>query len=151
MEQNDKRSAGVHVGSASIIMIFAVLCLTVFSTLSYVTADQERRLAEKSALAMQQYYAADWQCEEKYEQILALLKTGASMNEIARELDVQVKLQNDGYRINYAVDIDAYQQLEVQLLARTDGTLYTEQWCTKASGQQNYDNTIDVWDGELGE
>ena len=69
MKPNDKRSAGIHVGSASIIMIFAVLCLTVFSTLSYVTANQEYRLAQKSALAMEQYYAADWQCEVYYEQI----------------------------------------------------------------------------------
>ena len=54
MKPDDKRSAGIHVGSASIIMIFAVLCLTVFSTLSYVTANQEYRLAQKSALAMEQ-------------------------------------------------------------------------------------------------
>lgn len=55
----ERRSVGIHVGSASIVMIFAVLCLTVFSTLSFVTANHERKLAEKSTLAVQQYYAAD--------------------------------------------------------------------------------------------
>ena len=33
-EQDQRRSTGIHVGSASIVMIFAVLCLTVFSSLS---------------------------------------------------------------------------------------------------------------------
>ena len=68
-KEKNGRSAGMHVGSASIVMIFAILCLTVFSTLSFVTANHERSLAEKSALAVQQYYDADWQCEEIYEQM----------------------------------------------------------------------------------
>ena len=51
----ERRSVGINVGSASIVMIFAVLCLTVFSTLSFVTANHERKLAEKSALAVQHY------------------------------------------------------------------------------------------------
>ena len=66
----ERRSVGINVGSASIVMIFAVLCLTVFSTLSFVTANHERKLAEKSALAVQHYYEADWQCEERYQQII---------------------------------------------------------------------------------
>ena len=58
--KDERRSVGVNVGSASIVMIFAVLCLTVFSTLSFVTAKHERKLAEKSAIAQQQYYESDW-------------------------------------------------------------------------------------------
>ena len=51
MKQNDKRSAGIHVGSASIIMIFAVLCLTVFALLSLSTVQAEKRMADAAAEA----------------------------------------------------------------------------------------------------
>ncbi len=148
MKQTDKRSVGMHVGSASIIMIFAVLCLTVFSTLSYVTADQERKLAEKSALAIQQYYTADYQCEERYEQIAELLRSGIPAEALPQQLDVQVVSKTDGYHIQYAVSIDEHQQLEVGLLARADGALDIRQWKVAAVQEQVYEDELDVWDGE---
>ena len=148
MKQNDKRSAGMHVGSASIIMIFAVLCLTVFSTLSFVTANQEREQAEKSALAMQQYYAADWQCEEQYEQIYQKLRAGIAVEQLQQELDVQVTKQGSLYYITYAADIDENQQLQVRLAVSQDGNIHTEQWKAAAVQQQEYDDTLAVWDGE---
>lgn len=148
MKQNDKRSAGMHVGSASIIMIFAVLCLTVFSTLSFVTANQERELAEKSALVMQQYYAADWQCEEQYEQIYQKLRAGIAVEQLQQELDVQVTKQESLYYITYAADIDETQQLQVLLAVSQDGSIHTAQWKAVAVQQQDYDDTLAVWDGE---
>ena len=138
MKPNDKRSAGIHVGSASIIMIFAVLCLTVFSTLSYVTANQEYRLAQKSALAMEQYYAADWQCEVYYEQIYDLLKGGIAAKDLPQYLDVEVTETGTAAFIDYAVDIDA----EIQ---KDKGT---EMWAVAAKAPHAYSDEIAVWDGE---
>ena len=147
MKQNEKRTAGVHVGSASLVLIFAVLCLTVFSTLSFVTAAQERELAEKSAQAIEQYYAADWQCEEQYEQILQELQNGTPVEKLPEILDIQVTKQKNGYEICYSKEIDAYQQLQVVLFA-SNGNLQTRQWCVKNIQQQTYDDILEVWDGE---
>ena len=147
MKPNDKRSAGIHVGSASIIMIFAVLCLTVFSTLSYVTANQEYRLAQKSALAMEQYYAADWQCEVYYEQIYDLLKAGIAAKDLPQYLDVEVTETGTAAFIDYAVDIDERQQLQVRLAAE-EGALRTEMWAVTAKAPHAYSDEIAVWDGE---
>ena len=147
MKQNDKRSAGIHVGSASIIMIFAVLCLTVFSTLSYVTANQEQKLAEKSARAIEQYYAADWQCEAYYEEIYKLLKAGVAASELPQYLDVEVTETGTAAFIDYAVDIDERQQLQVRLAAE-EGALRTEMWAVAAKAPHAYSDEIAVWDGE---
>ena len=93
-KEKNGRSAGMHVGSASIVMIFAILCLTVFSTLSFVTANHERSLAEKSALAVQQYYDADWQCEEIYEQIYQCLQENDNIERL-QTLGVEMVQQNE--------------------------------------------------------
>ena len=133
----ERRSVGIHVGSASIVMIFAVLCLTVFSTLSFVTANHERKLAEKSTLAVQQYYAADWQC----------LQTGGGIEQL-EPLGVQIE-QADGVQyLTYAADIDAEQQLQVRLAVWPDGCVQTEQWKVVAAREWEYKDGIAVWDGE---
>lgn len=143
----ERRSVGIHVGSASIVMIFAVLCLTVFSTLSFVTANHERKLAEKSALAVQQYYAADWQCEEIYQQIVQCLQTGGGIEPL-EPLGVQIE-QADGVQyLTYAADIDAEQQLQVRLAVWPDGCVQTKQWKVVAAREWEYKDEIAVWDGE---
>ena len=147
MKQNDKRSAGIHVGSASMIMIFAVLCLTVFAALSYVTANQEQKLAQKSALAMEQYYEADWQCEVYYEQVYNLLKAGVAAKELPQHLDVEVTEAGTKAFIAYAVEIDERQQLQVRLIAE-NGALRTEEWAVSAIVPYEYSDEITVWDGE---
>ena len=104
-EQDQRRSTGIHVGSASIVMIFAVLCLTVFSSLSFVTANHERKLAEKSAAAIQQYYQADWNCEVMYEQIYQHLQKGGAPEQLSA-LGVQVEQQGALYYVTYTEDIN---------------------------------------------
>lgn len=145
--EHERRSVGVNIGSASIVMIFAVLCLTVFSTLSFVTANHERNLANKSATAALQYYEADWRCEEKYQQIYEILQSGLKIDEI-QKLGVQVKTAEMVCYLTYAVDIDEQQQLQVRLAVLPEGKISTEQWKVITTKQWQYDDHVDVWDGE---
>ena len=52
------------IGSASLILIFIVLCLATFSILSLGNARREDALSERSAAAVKAYYLADSQAEE---------------------------------------------------------------------------------------
>ena len=61
------------VGGASLLVVFAVLCLTVFALLSLSTVRANGRLSEASAQAVADYYAADCAAQE----ILARLRAGA--------------------------------------------------------------------------
>ena len=47
------------VGSASIVLIFAVLCLTIFALITFSVADRERVLIEREAELVIGFYRAD--------------------------------------------------------------------------------------------
>lgn len=149
-KQRKPVSMGAHIGSASIVMIFAVLCLTILAALAFETAEYEHRLAEKSASAAQAYYAADGIAEERYQQIYELLKNdaaNASLYEQLEALGVAVKAERDAVILSYTVPIDDTQALRV-VLWQEHGILRTEQWKTVSTVQWEYDDSLQVWDGE---
>ena len=51
------------VGGSSLLIIFAVLCLTIFTLLALSTVRADIRLSEASAKAVTDYYTADLQAE----------------------------------------------------------------------------------------
>ena len=52
-------------------MIFAVLCLTVFTMLTISTVTADKALSDKSAQAVAEYYAADLEAEITFSKILS--------------------------------------------------------------------------------
>ena len=60
------------VGGSSLLVIFAVLCLIVFTLLTLSTVQANRRLSEASIQAVTDYYEADRQAE----MIFAQLRSG---------------------------------------------------------------------------
>ena len=71
MRTREKFSPPV-VGGSSLLVIFAVLCLTVFALLGLSTVQADQRLSDASAKAVSDYYGADTQAE----QIFAQLRSG---------------------------------------------------------------------------
>jgi len=51
-------STGINIGSSSILMIFVVLCLVAFSSLSIVSANSDYLLSQKLAQKTTAYYEA---------------------------------------------------------------------------------------------
>ena len=70
----DDRFSPPAVGGISLLVAFAVLCLTVFALLSLSTVQAQSRLADASLETVAQYYAADAEAVR----ILALLRSGES-------------------------------------------------------------------------
>lgn len=64
-----KRNFQFSLGWSSILMVFVVLCLTAFGILSYVTANADYKISEKTSQTMQEYYTASRQAEVKLQQI----------------------------------------------------------------------------------
>lgn len=65
-----KERIGIGIGGVSILAIFVVLSLTALAALSFVTAQADLRLAEKTAMAQEQYYAADAAAERQVADIV---------------------------------------------------------------------------------
>lgn len=73
-------NTGLNVGGASILVIFVLLCLTTFATLSMVSANADLKLTQRTAQAAREYYEADARAEElllRAEELLAALRASA--------------------------------------------------------------------------
>lgn len=53
-----KKGFGINIGSSSLLMIFVILCLVSFATLSIVSANADRKLNKKVLERTARYYSA---------------------------------------------------------------------------------------------
>lgn len=121
------------VGLSSLLVIFAVLCLTVFALLSVSTVSAHRRLAESSRSAAADYYRADCAAEE----ILAKLRSG--------EMPQGVRCEGNLY--TYSCTISDTQTLAV--CVELDGSNYTLlRWQAISITDWEAEDKLPVWDGE---
>ena len=127
---------GLNIGSASIIMLFAVLCLTVLAALSLLSANSQYSLAERSAEVTRAYYAAEVKAAQMYD----LVKNGDLSS-------VSLYEQNGETLYSYTVDIDEFQSFSV-LIAIEDGTTQIRSWKIVEAGNWTPDDFFDLWTGE---
>ena len=121
------------VGGSSLLVIFAVLCLTVFAMLSLSTVQADKRLSDASAAAVSEYYEADCQAEE----ILAQLRTG--------QVPEGVRVKADTY--SYTCSISETQELQVEVRIRENGWEVLR-WQAVSTARWSEDETLSLWDGE---
>ncbi len=69
--KTNNRIAPPVVGGSSLLIIFAVLCLTVFTLLTLSTAQADRKLSVVAADAVSDYYKADLEAETIYSKLRA--------------------------------------------------------------------------------
>lgn len=121
------------VGGSSLLVIFAVLCLTVFALLSISTVRANQKLSDSFHQAVVGYYEADCMAE----QILARLRAGESVEAVQK---------NDGV-YSYTCAISDTQALAVDVTV--DGTDYTIlRWQAVSTANWQADDTLPVWSGE---
>lgn len=79
--ETKKRAHIPAIGGTSLLVIFAVLCLTTFAVLSIATAEADARGARVSAEAVGSFYSADLEAEEIFSRIRAgEMPEGVSLN-----------------------------------------------------------------------
>lgn len=128
-EQN--RISVPGVGGASLLVIFAVLCLTVLSMLCLSTALAEQRMAEASLKSTEAYYAADLQAQE----IFARLRNGERVPDV----------ETVGKVSSFSCVISENQRLEVQL--HKEGTRWKVLRWQAVAAADAVNETLPVWDG----
>jgi len=131
MKRTDTPAA---VGGISLLVIFIVLCLTVFALLSLSSVQADGRLSTASAEAVRAYYAADCEAEE----ILAQLRQGNIPEEVAVS----------GNRYCYECVVTDTQKLVVE--AEINGGEYRVlRWQTESTLLWQEDDGLQLWDGTL--
>lgn len=132
------------VGGISLLVVFAVLCLTVFALLALTTVQADKRLADASAKAVTDYYAADCAAQE----ILARLRAG----EQPEGVEILDRLGSGLYTARYAVPISDTQELQVEVelterWADYDRQYQVVRWQAVPTAEWEGDESLDVWDG----
>ena len=130
-----KREAPPAVGGSSLLVIFAVLCLTVFALLSLSTVQADRRLAEASAEAVQKYYEAD----VKAEVLLASIRQGQVPADA---------VEKNGEVYCYRQKVSEVQALEVEVKV-SDEEYEIMRWQLVSTTEWEEDDSMDVWNGSL--
>ncbi|WP_312645618.1 hypothetical protein [Hydrogenoanaerobacterium sp.] len=120
----EKNNTGISVGSSSILVIFVVLCLTTFATLSLVSAKADYKLTQKTAQATAEYYAADAKAEEYLQKLHKALQGTGADGWFAQLQLVDIKLTYEvaggSLVLRYDVPINDQKKLHVELGTELD-------------------------------
>ncbi len=135
---NDKKRAGgigSMTGASSLLIIFAVLCLTIFALLSLNTAVAGDRLSQHSAEQIAGYYQAETRAHE----ILAQLRLGRFPDGVTADGDIYT----------YSCSLSETSVLEVSVRLSADGSWQILRWQSVPTLDWQFDDSIDVWDGDI--
>lgn len=134
MQMREQRMpAPPAVGGSSLLVMFAVLCLTVFALLSLTTVRASGRLSQAAADGVSGYYAADLQAES----LLARIRAGETPEGVSVDGDTYI----------YSCPISETQALRVEV--RVQGEDYTVlRWQAVSVGDWSPDTGLPVWTGE---
>lgn len=142
--QNERKSSGINIGSASIIMVFSVLCLTVFAVLSLITANSEYKLAVKSTDVIRNYYAADTAATEK----LAVISEASDAQSKAEELGIDCENDGGALLLSFEEKVTDTQALSVKVTYGA-GAFSVNEWKLISTDEWDADAGFDLWDGEF--
>lgn len=126
-----ERLSPAAVGGSSLLVIFAVVCLTVLALLSLSTALAEKRMAEGAHRAVIAWYEADLEAER----IFARLRNGECVPGVVEEAGL----------CRYSCPVSDYQQLEVELQKTAEG--WTVLRWQAVAYPEAVNETLPVWNG----
>ena len=167
MGSKKKSAPFVNIGSSSLLVIFMVLCLVTFATLSLSSAQSDYKFSQRLADRRTDYYTASNQAEEVLHSVDTVL-AGAyedsrstylsavqkNLSELTFEdLDQSVALDLDFSKVNpsiaYTVPVNEKQALSVilELLPEDqteDGFYYIRQWKVVSTQEWHGDDTLNL-------
>lgn len=142
---NQKESTfHINIGFSSILLIFVVLCLVAFATLSIVSANADAKLSNKVAERSQAYYEAHNQAEIN---IAMLDKT--LVEAYAQAANEEEYFSTVGHSASYVIPISDMQELSVNLnilYPQNSGDAFYEvtSWQVITTSEVVYDNNMIV-------
>ena len=155
--KKNSRNIGLGVGYVSVMLIFAVVCLTIFAVLSFKTSLSDSTVNKRSGDFLRQYYSTDTIAKDtlsKLNDIAYQAKTADFFEEefenTAKNIEnVTVKRVKDGLSTNYTVPINELQELKVSVLFDRNGNYKIEQWQCITISDDTSDSHLNVWDGSF--
>ncbi len=140
-----KKSMGVNAGSSSILLIFVILCLISFATLSIVSANADYKLGQKILTRTTAYYDACNQAEESIAAIDCTLWNVYGTSSNAEEYFSIV-----GHSKSYLIPVSDLQNLsiEIEILypeKKGDTCYRIKSWQLQSAKQLEYHDSLPVF------
>lgn len=129
---DNRRFSPPAVGGISLLSVFAVLCLTVFALLSLSTVQADKRLEEKSAQAVIDYYDADCRAQK----LLAQIRSGKIPDGVYKKGDIY----------EYHCPVGDTQRLNVSVKVNGENWKILK-WQVVNIGEWTPDDRLNVWNG----
>lgn len=139
----------INIGTASIVLIFIILCLSVFSLLSLSDAKSAEVFAGRRAASVQAYYETDMKGQALIRTASALLLDGRDAKAAAAGLgdslpEGAVTSVSDTGNFICDIPMDAGQSLHIEL-DKTDASVLS--YYVYISEDYAIDNRMPVWNG----
>ena len=115
---NKQNRISIGIGLSTLLMIFTVLILTIFATLSYLQAKRNINETDKIIESSVEYYDADYKASEIYN----YLKGNVNDESYMQEKDIS--FSNNEY--HYSVKINDKKYLDVVLTRHEDELVITK-------------------------
>lgn len=113
------KAIGLPIGGTSLLMSFILLCLTIFACISFMSANRDYKLSQKTAESLTQYYDADNKAEEILAEIDSSLKNNETIEKIENNLkDYNIKITKDGNIINISYSVAIKDEMELYVAVR---------------------------------
>ena len=138
------KGGGIGVGSASIVLVFAVLCLTVFSLITFVVAGNTKNLADNEAKLVTSYYEAETLAEKVLAGILEADFVPAEV--LGVEIVSAWDWGLDAELVRYSCPISDNKSLYVDLTVN-EGSYSILGWRMRDINDWEADFSMDVWLG----
>ncbi len=151
------RRVGAGVGYVSVMLIFAVICLTIFAVLSLKAALSNESFNERSGDFLKQYYAADSLAKETLSRLNDCAHEAQSselfeesFEEAVQSVEgVTLKRTPAGLSASYSAAINERQILSVTVVFNNEGKYTIEQWQSQDVLQEDSGSHLGVWDGSF--
>lgn len=128
---NKQNRISIGIGLSTLLMIFTVLILTIFATLSYLQAKRNLNETDKIIASSVEYYDADYKASEIY----TYLKENKNDEAYLKENDIS--FSNNEY--HYSVKINDKKSLDVVLTQKEDELVITKwQEVVQVDGDYEY-------------
>lgn len=156
-KKGEAQGVGMGVGYVSVMLIFAIICLTIFAVLSFKAALSTDSFNERSGEFLKQYYTADTSAKETLSKLNDCAFEAKNseffeeeFEENAKKIDgVSVKRVQSGFSASYSVSINERQMLAVNVVFDANGKYTIMQWQSQNVFEENSNSHLNVWDGSF--
>lgn len=171
MNKKDKfGSSSLGVGYVSVMIIFAIICLTIFAVMSFSAASSSDGFNERSGSYMQRYYTADSAAKRRLAALDAIAVNAAETGFFEEEFEdmfntaaksgygdfgestfegITLNRIADGYSALWTEKIGNDQNLSVEVDFTDDGNYEIVCWQSRTISEESSDSHIGVWDGSF--